>query len=48
MSNKAKNANHNLDIEGLINLRKFYTNNCIIGYLNINSLKNKITQLREV
>ena len=48
ISNKAKNTNHNLDIEGLINLRKFYTNNPIIEYLNINSLRNKITRLREV
>ena len=47
ISNKAKNANHNLGI-GLINLRKLYTNNLIIGYLNINSLRNKITKLREV
>ena len=48
ISNKAKNTNHNLDIEELINLRKLYTNNPIIGYLNINSLRNKITQLREI
>ena len=48
ISNEAKNTNHKLDIEELINLRKLYTNNPIIEYLNINSLKNKITQLREV
>ena len=47
-SNKAKTTNHNLDIERLIILRKLYTNNPIIGYLNINSLRNKITQLRKV
>ena len=35
-------------MEGLIILRKLYTNNPIIGYLNINSLRDKITQLREV
>ena len=29
-------------------LRKLYTNNPIIGYLNIISLTNKMTQLREV
>ena len=46
ISNKAKNTNHNLEIEGLINLRKLYTNNPIIGYLNINEIR-KITQLRE-
>lgn len=48
ISNKAKNINHYLDIKGLINLRKLCANNSIIGYLNINSLTNKITQLREV
>ena len=48
ISNKAKNTNHNLDIEGLINLRKLYTNKRITGYLNVNSLRNKITQSREV
>ena len=48
ISNKAKNTNHNLDIEELKNLRKLYNNNPIIGYLNINSPRNKITQLREV
>ena len=48
ISNKAKNINYNLDIEELISLRKLHTNNPIIGYLNINSHKNKITQLREV
>ena len=48
ISNKPKNTNHNLDIEELINLRKLYTNNPIIGYLNIHSPRNKITWLREV
>ena len=48
ISNKAKNTNHSLDIEELINLRKLHTNNLIIGYLNINSLRNKIAQLRLV
>ena len=48
ISNKAKNTNHNLDIEEIINLRKSYINNLIIGYLNINSLRNKIPQLRYV
>ena len=48
ITNKAKNTNHNLHIEELLNLGKLYANNPIIGYLNINSLKNKMTQLREV
>ena len=48
ISNKAKNTNHNRDIEELINLRTLHTNNPIIGYLDINSLENKITGLREV
>ena len=47
-SNKANTTNHNLDIERLIILRKLYTNNPIIGYLSINCLRNKITQLRKV
>ena len=44
ISNKAKNTNRNLDIEELINLRTLYTNNAIIGYLNIISLRNIITR----
>ena len=36
-----------LDLEELKNL-KLYTNNPIIGYLDINSLRNKITGLREI
>ena len=31
ISNKAKNTNYSLEIEELINLRKLYTNNPIIG-----------------
>ena len=48
ISNKAKKTNHNLDMEGLINLRKLYTKTPITGYLNINSFRNEITQIREV
>ena len=48
ISNKAKNTNHNLDIEELINLGKLDSNNPIIGYLSINSRRSKITQLKEV
>ena len=33
ISIKTKNTNHNLDIEGIINLMKLYTNNLIIEYL---------------
>ena len=33
ISMKTKNTNHNLDIEGIINLRKLYANNLIIEYL---------------
>ena len=43
ISNKAKkkkNTNQNLEIEGLINLRKLYTSDSIVDYFNINSLKN--------
>ena len=45
ISNKSENTNHNLGIEGLINLRKLYTINPITGYLNMNSLRNNVTQL---
>ena len=37
-----------LDTEKLRNLWNLYTNNLIIGYLNINRLRNEITQQREV
>ena len=36
------------DIGGLINLRKAYQNNPLIGNININSLREKIISLREV
>ena len=36
------------DISDLIKIREQYTNNLVLGYLNINSLKNKIINLREV
>ena len=37
-----------LDIDGLIDLRVNNPFNPIVGYLNINSLRNKIDDLREV
>ena len=37
-----------MDLDGLINLRNKYPFNPIIGYLNINSLQNKIDTLREI
>ena len=40
--------NINLDIDGLIHLRVNNPFNPIVGYLNINSLRNKIDDLREV
>ena len=36
------------DIESLINLRKAYQNNPLIGYFNINSLREIIVNLRNV
>ena len=36
------------DLKGLSKLRKAYPNNPIIGYLNINSLKEKIICLRDI
>ena len=38
----------NLDIDGLIHLRVNNPFNPIVGYLNINSLRNEIGDLREV
>ena len=38
----------NLDIDGIIHLRINNPFNTIVGYLNINSLRNKIDDLREV
>ena len=40
--------NIDLDIDGLIHLRVNNPFNPIVGYLNINSLRNKIDDLREV
>ena len=40
--------NMDLDIDGLIHLRVNNPFNPIVGYLNINSLRNKIDDLREV
>ena len=36
------------NIDGLINLRKAYQNNPLNGYININSLREKIVSLTEV
>ena len=43
-----KEAKIKLDIDGLIKVRNTYPNNPIIGYLNINTLQNKIISLREI
>ena len=43
-----KEAKIKLDIDGLIKVRNSYPNNPIMGYLNINTLRNKITSLREI
>ena len=37
-----------IDIEHLVNLRKTYINNPIVAYYNINSLRNKIHDIREI
>ena len=36
------------DTDGLINLRKTYQNNGLIGYIKIDSLTEKIISLREI
>ena len=47
ISSDITNNDHS-DISDLIKIREQYTNNLVLGYLNINSLKNKIINLREV
>ena len=41
-------SNIESDISGLVKLRKDYTNNPSIGFLNINNLSEKIIYLREI
>ena len=46
-----KNTNPNssqIDLEALVKVKNDYPNNPMIGYLNINSLRNKIHSLREL
>ena len=43
-----KAKSHILDLDGLNRLSKEHQNNPIIGYLNINSLRNKINDLRKI
>ena len=43
-----KKAKIKLDIDGSIKVRNTYPNNPIIGYLNTNTLQNKIISLREI
>ena len=38
----------NFDLHDLVNLRKDYENNPIIGYVNINHLTNKIDYLKKI
>lgn len=42
-----KVCSNSLSIDELINIRRTYPNNSIIGYLNINSLRNEIISLRD-
>ena len=41
-------SNIESDVSGLVKLRKDYMKNPSIGYLNINSLSDKIIYLREI
>ena len=43
-----RTSRKNMDLDGLIHLRVNNPFNHIIGYLNINSLRNKINDLRKV
>ena len=36
------------DTDGLINVRKTYQSNGLIGYIKLNSLREKIVSLREI
>ena len=47
-SHQANDLKFESDLEGLINLRRAYQNNPLIAYLSINSLREKITSLREI
>ena len=40
--------NRNLDLQDLIKLRKEFENNPAIGYLNINHLRSKTDDLRDI
>ena len=46
--NYYKEVKIKLDIDDLIKVRNSYPNNLVIGYLNINTLQNKIISLREI
>ena len=46
--NMDNNREELYELEDLFRLRKKYTNNSLITYLNINSLRNKIFDLREI
>ena len=48
MKNKNYSEKTFSSVSGLIELRNKYPNNSTIGYLNINSLRNKIIDLREI
>ena len=39
---------HILDLDGLNKFSKEHQNNPIIGYLNINSLRNKVNDSRKI
>ena len=43
-----KAKSHILNLDGLNKLSKEHQNNPVIGYLNINSLRNKINDLRKI
>ena len=44
--NETSDQEINFDIENLIEVRKKYPKNPLIGYLNINSIRNKIVYLK--
>ena len=46
--NSKKAKSHILDLDGLNKLSKEHQNNPIIGYLNVNTLRNKINDSRKI
>ena len=40
--------NSDLDLEDLLKVKEIYSNNPLVGYMNINSIRNKFSALCEI